>query len=84
VPIEKIHLDTANREEWKNLDFHALKKSQLQKIDDQITGVKQLQRDHRENVTDRQLEQAEYLQNENIALQKELGKTIDAKRTVLG
>lgn len=51
-------------------------------MEDQIAAVKQDQQEYREKHTQKQLEQAEYLQNENVSLQKELTKVVQQKRVI--
>ena len=46
-------------------------------------GIDQSQADRRAHL-DEELEQVEYLETENLSIQKELVKVLDSKRNVLG
>ena len=49
----------------------------------QLHAINQQQKEHRAGTTQTELEQVEYLQNENVALQRELTRTIEGKRVVM-
>ena len=49
-----------------------------------LEGINEQQKEHRRDTTQKELEQVEYLQNENVALQRELARTIEGKRAVMG
>jgi len=48
-----------SREDWKKVDFHALKSAQFQKLDSIIENVSQSQRDQRNNHTNVELAKVE-------------------------
>lgn len=73
-----------SREDWKKVDFHALKSAQFQKLDSIIENVRQSQRDQRNNHTNVELAKVEQLIGiENVRLQRDIGKTLEEKRSVL-
>jgi hypothetical protein len=73
-----------SREDWKKVDFHALKSAQFQKLDSIIDNVKQSQRDQRNNHTNVEFAKVEQLIGiENVRLQRDIGKTLEEKRSVL-
>ena len=69
---------------WKGIDFPALKKANLASLNRHLEGINEQQKEHRRDTTQKELEQVEYLQNENVALQRELARTIEGKRAVMG
>ena len=69
-------------EDWKNVDFHALRKQQLGRMEDHVTSVKQDQTHFRETHTAKQLEKVEALQSANVQLQKELAMAVERKRFI--
>ena len=50
-----------NNEEWKQVDFHALRKQAVARIDDQITSLRQDQTHFRDTHTSKQIESSEAL-----------------------
>lgn len=60
-----------------------MKKAQFANLTSQLNSINQVQREHRANTTQAELEQIDYLQTENVALQRELAKTIEGKRIVM-
>ncbi len=60
-----------------------MRKTQFTKLDQQLTLVDQSQLERKQH-TEEELDQVEYLENENLSLQKELVRTLEGKRNVLG
>ena len=79
------HLEnnSSSRDEWKRIDFSQIKKAQFSNLNAQLHVINQQQKEHRAGTTQTELEQVEYLQNENVALQRVLAKTIEGKRVVM-
>lgn len=75
-------MDERAKEEWRKLDFIALRRQQFEGLEHALQAIDQQQADRKAHL-DEELEQVEYLQTENLSIQKSLVKTLDAKRTVL-
>ena len=75
--------DDRAKDEWRKIDFISLRKTQFSKLEQQLSLVDQSQLDRKQR-TEEELEQVEYLETENLSLQKELVFTIESKRAILG
>eukprot|EP00347_Sterkiella_histriomuscorum_P021445 403333951 len=81
--LQNSSVDDKAKEEWRKIDFIHLRQQQFSGLDQALQSIDQSQIDRKAHL-DEELEQVEYLETENLSIQKELVKVLDGKRTVLG
>ncbi len=68
---KRLPEDFKAKEEWRNIDFTQLRKTQIQNMESKLNTINQT-RVEKQGQNKGQVEQVEYLQYENMSIQKDL------------